>query len=82
MNAQPQPSGPTDSRALLASIGRRMVRNVAAGDDQFAEALFAIVLERKRSWEHGEWEATVKELDESQQTVSEWLSAERARERS
>jgi hypothetical protein len=81
MSAQPQ-IRPTDHRALLASIGSRRVRNVAAEVSPFAEALFNVVAERKprgESWHSDEWAALLDELDTSTLTVSEFLAAEHAK---
>jgi len=80
MNAQQQ--GPTDKRALLASIGHRQVRNVVGEAGQYAEALFAVIRERKpitEAWHYYEWLALLAELDKSELTVHEFLVAEHAR---
>jgi hypothetical protein len=81
MQAQRQTS-PTDHRALLASIGSRRVRNVAAEVSPFAEALFHVVAERKprgESWHSDEWAALLDELHTSDMTVGQFLAAEHAR---
>src|SRR5690242_2714628 len=57
VNAQQQPKL-TDNRALLASIGHRRVRTVAAEISPYAEALYGVVCERKPvgvAWQHDEW---------------------------
>lgn len=82
MSAQPRVTTPVDNRALLAAIGHRRVRNVAAESGQYAEALFAVVLERKargESWDESEWNAVLVELDASALTIAEFLQAEHDR---
>jgi len=71
-----------DNRALLASIGHRRVRNVAAEVSQYAEALYNVVAERKpigEAWASDEWDALLEELDNSELTVQEFLVAEHTR---
>jgi len=81
MSAQPQ-TGPTDNRALLSSIGHRRVRVVAAEIGQFADALLAVVLERKPAgepWGSQEWADVLDELDTSELSIAEFLQAEHTR---
>jgi len=79
-HAYSQPSVVTvDHRALLHTVGHRLVRAVAGEDTPYANALFAIVRQRNREWQSEEWEVVLAELDASALTVSEFLEAEHAR---
>lgn len=71
--------GQTDNRALLATIRGRLVRVIANQDSQYAEALFAVVRERSRSWTSDEWDGALAELDASALTIEAFLNAEHAR---
>jgi hypothetical protein len=74
--------GPVDNRALLASIGHRRVRIVAGEVSRYAEALYAIVCERRpigEGWTEGDWQLVLDELDTCDLTVREFLAAEHAR---
>ena len=74
-------AGPVDHRALLSTIRGRLVRAVANEDTPYARALFEVLAQRSRSWTHDEWQAAMRELDESRETVAEFLDAEHARPR-
>lgn len=76
MSAQPHL---TDNRALLATIGHRLVRAVASETTPYSAALFGVVLQRQREWSSSEWQAALVELDESALTVSQFLTAEHQR---
>lgn len=83
MSAQ-RVAAPVDNRALLAQIGHRLVRKVAAEVGPHAEALFAVVCERKPigvSWHESEWNELLEELDNSDLTIAEFLAREHARSR-
>jgi hypothetical protein len=82
VSAQPQTLGPVDNRALLSAVGHRLIRKVLDDVGPHAEALFAIICERKpigEPWDSKEWAATIEEIEASELTVAEWLSDEHAR---
>lgn len=75
-------SAQTDHRALLHVVGHRKVRAVANEIGQYAEALYAVIADRKPrgvGWPREEWEALLEELDKSTMTVAEFLAAEHVR---
>lgn len=72
-----------DQRALLATISNRLVRAVAAETSPYAAALYGVVLERKPArepWHDDEWKAVLDELDNSSETIGQFLAAEHARQ--
>lgn len=79
MMAAQQETAPTDNRALLYSVGHRLVRAVAAESTRYSEALYAVVGQRQRDWKPEEWEAALGELDTSTLTISQFLEAEHAK---
>lgn len=68
----------TDNRALLTTIGHRLVKKVAAEVSPYAAALLGVALERRRE---DEWDSVVDELLSSDDTVAEYLQAEHLRSR-
>lgn len=65
-----------DNRALLSTVGHRLVHVVAAENSAYGDALLAVVSERQRGWGKAEWEAALDELFRSPLTVSAWLAKE------
>lgn len=69
-----------DRRALLHSVGQRLVRAVASESGDYADALLDVLAERQpRGWTDEEWDAALAELNASRLTVNEFLSQEHAR---
>jgi hypothetical protein len=75
-------TGPVDHRALLATIRGRLVRAVAGEQGPYSDALFEVLAQRSRNWSFEDWQAALREIDRSTQTVEDFLSAEHVRPKS
>jgi hypothetical protein len=68
-----------DQRALLHSIGSRLVREVAREKNPYSAALIGVVLDRQVDWPIAEFDSAVDELFASDLTIAQFLEREAAR---
>ena len=67
---------PVDNRALLSTIGHRLVRVVANEPTPYADALFDVLKEERKWWTLEQWGAALNALDTCPHTIAEWLAGE------
>jgi len=58
----------------LAAVSHRLFRRVVATDTPAAQALFGIAARDRRDWTPESWASVLKELDNCNDLVSDWLA--------
>jgi len=59
----------------LAEFGHLLIRRAILRDDWVAEAIFDLAAEGQTKWNTRQWDTLLASLENSQQTVAEWVTA-------
>ena len=59
----------------LAEFGHLLIRRAILRDDWVAEAIFNLAAEGQTKWDTRQWDTLLSSLENSQQTVAEWVTA-------
>ena len=59
----------------LAEFGHLLISRAILRDDWVAEAIFNLAAEGQTKWDTRQWDTLLSSLENSQQTVAEWVTA-------